>query len=89
MVRFTALLALVALAAPTFVLAQGACSATAPCAAGQCCSKWGFCGVGADFCGEGCQGGACSGGTPGQCGPNAPCAGNLCCSQYGFCGNTA
>jgi hypothetical protein len=27
--------------------------------AGDCCSKWGFCGTTADHCGAGCQGGPC------------------------------
>ncbi|KAJ3182024.1 Carbohydrate esterase 4 protein [Geranomyces variabilis] len=25
------------------------------CGAGDCCSKWGYCGTGADFCGSGCN----------------------------------
>ncbi|KAJ1982613.1 hypothetical protein H4R33_004989, partial [Dimargaris cristalligena] len=29
---------------------DGSCSASKPCPAGQCCSKWGWCGTGASFC---------------------------------------
>jgi len=29
------------------------------CAAGLCCSKWGYCGTSAAHCGEGCQSGPC------------------------------
>ena len=29
------------------------------CAAGLCCSRWGYCGTGDDYCGAGCQEGPC------------------------------
>ncbi|MCD7457651.1 Endochitinase ep3 [Datura stramonium] len=29
------------------------------CSEDLCCSKWGYCGSGNDYCGEGCQGGPC------------------------------
>lgn len=29
------------------------------CAAGLCCSRWGYCGTGRDYCGTGCQSGPC------------------------------
>ncbi|MCD9561303.1 Chitinase 5 [Datura stramonium] len=29
------------------------------CAEGSCCSKWGYCGTGNNYCGEGCQAGPC------------------------------
>ncbi|XP_055834108.1 endochitinase EP3 [Solanum dulcamara] len=29
------------------------------CSSDLCCSKWGYCGNGNDYCGEGCQGGPC------------------------------
>ena len=41
-------------ALPAFVLAQN-CG----CDAGLCCSQWGYCGTGDDFCGTGCQAGPC------------------------------
>jgi chitinase len=57
------------------------CSATTPCATG-CCSKFGFCGFGIDFCGAGCLNNCdaklgCDAGNPCEIG---------CCSKYGFCG---
>ncbi|KAJ0035235.1 hypothetical protein Pint_26028 [Pistacia integerrima] len=30
------------------------------CAADQCCSKWGYCGTGDEYCGTGCQAGPCN-----------------------------
>ena len=42
----------------------GTCTAAQACAAGTCCSKWGYCGTGADYCGTGCLGGACFGSGP-------------------------
>ncbi|PHT50553.1 Chitinase 5 [Capsicum baccatum] len=44
---------------PRLILAQN-CG----CAANLCCSKWGYCGEGKDYCGEGCQGGPCFSTTP-------------------------
>uniref|UniRef100_J3LZ67 Chitin-binding type-1 domain-containing protein n=1 Tax=Oryza brachyantha TaxID=4533 RepID=J3LZ67_ORYBR len=32
------------------------------CDPSLCCSKWGYCGLGGDYCGEGCQSGPCYGG---------------------------
>lgn len=29
------------------------------CAPHECCSKWGYCGKGEDYCGKNCQSGAC------------------------------
>ena len=29
------------------------------CASGLCCSKYGYCGTGSDYCGDGCQSGPC------------------------------
>ncbi|EME40724.1 carbohydrate-binding module family 18 protein [Dothistroma septosporum NZE10] len=31
------------------------------CGTGFCCSKWGYCGTDSDYCGAGCQFGACNG----------------------------
>ncbi|KAL5990897.1 hypothetical protein ACLOJK_011802 [Asimina triloba] len=31
------------------------------CQPGLCCSKWGYCGTGTPYCGEGCQAGPCTG----------------------------
>ena len=67
----------------------------AMCPNGLCCSQFGFCGLGAQYCGVGCQS-QCSSGAPlaaavkaGECGVQAggaPCHPPNCCSQYGFCG---
>jgi hypothetical protein len=35
------------------------CGAGRLCANNFCCSKWGYCGLGGKFCGDGCQSGAC------------------------------
>lgn len=53
-----------------------------PCTDGSMCrSKWGYCGKGPDYCGEGCQAGPCDGGD---------CPDKLMCrSKYGYCGKGA
>merc|ERR1711933_671676 len=33
------------------------CGPNNPCGNGMCCSKWGYCGMGADYCGDCCQNG--------------------------------
>ena len=48
-----------------------------PCAAGLCLSQFGYCGVGYEYCGNGCQSGPCY---------NSPCPGGMCLSQHGYCG---
>ncbi|CAO2842120.1 unnamed protein product [Amaranthus hypochondriacus] len=58
--------------APTFtILIVLACISSAlvsaqncGCAAGLCCSKWGYCGTTSDYCGDGCQQGPCYSSTP-------------------------
>ncbi|KAJ6433512.1 hypothetical protein OIU84_017241 [Salix udensis] len=50
---------LIAGAAPSYVVAQN-CG----CAAAECCSRWGYCGTGDDYCGTGCQGGPCTPAAP-------------------------
>jgi hypothetical protein len=44
------------------------------CAGGLCCSPYGYCGTGPDYC---TQEGACV---------NGVCPVGECCSQYGYCG---
>ncbi|XP_060185954.1 endochitinase PR4-like [Lycium barbarum] len=39
---------------PRWIMAQ-----KCGCAKGLCCSKWGYCGNGNDYCGKGCQEGSC------------------------------
>ncbi|CAF3998887.1 unnamed protein product [Rotaria sp. Silwood1] len=46
----------------------------------ECRSKWGFCGKGPEYCGDGCQGGPCTAG-------NIACPDSTeCRSKWGFCG---
>jgi len=47
------------------------------CGPGFCCSEWGYCGTGPEYCGSG---------GPGACGSGPPCPQGLCCSQWGYCG---
>ncbi|KAJ6032592.1 hypothetical protein N7540_003324 [Penicillium herquei] len=64
------------------------CSLTEPCEEG-CCSQYGTCGFGPDWCGDGCISN-CN--ATAQCGPYGnvtDCPLNVCCSQYGFCGTTS
>ncbi|KAK8189685.1 hypothetical protein BKA81DRAFT_275546, partial [Phyllosticta paracitricarpa] len=80
--------------------AGGQTCANAP--SGRCCSLYGYCGTGADFCGAGCQSmfgecwnnitslsstGACGASAGGQTCANAPSG--PCCSEYGYCGTGA
>ncbi|RKP36554.1 hypothetical protein BJ085DRAFT_5796, partial [Dimargaris cristalligena] len=46
---------------PTDVSTDGTCGSNKTCPNSQCCSQWGYCGVGDGFCGTGCQNGPCSG----------------------------
>ncbi|CEJ81208.1 hypothetical protein VHEMI01350 [[Torrubiella] hemipterigena] len=65
---------------------DGQCTSNANCPAGYCCSKYGYCGTGPDYC----TGGSTPPPPPptsGNCGnTGAPCASGQCCSQYGYCG---
>lgn len=55
---------------------DGNCRASSDCAPGYCCSQYGYCGQGAEYCGS-----------QGVCGnTGAPCGAGECCSQYGYCG---
>jgi chitinase len=53
-----------ALALALLVLAFAAvtalgCGPGSPCSNGQCCSRYGYCGLGGDYCGQGYQSGPC------------------------------
>ncbi|KAJ1966789.1 hypothetical protein IWQ62_002251 [Dispira parvispora] len=86
MFRNLAIAAIAILATASFASAQGQCNANTPCPNNLCCSKYGYCGVGTEFCGTGCQNGPCEG-SQGQCSSTKACADpNHCCSQYGYCG---
>ncbi|KAK2735703.1 hypothetical protein FQN57_001152 [Myotisia sp. PD_48] len=61
------------------------CSKTENCKVG-CCSEWGNCGFGPDFCGKRCQS-TCN--AKSECGKYAPkgkdkCPLNVCCSEFGY-----
>lgn len=74
----------------TAVLSQ-TCSKETKCTTKACCSKWGNCGYGPDFCENDCQN-DCD--AKPECGQYAEkgkeeCPLKVCCSQFGFCGTTA
>ena len=62
-------LALVALACAAVMTTHaeqcGRQAGGAVCPNNFCCSQWGFCGLGGDYCGTGCQSGPCNGATLG------------------------
>merc|ERR1712176_480307 len=45
---------------PTCPSHNNQCGPNNPCGNGMCCSKWGYCGMGADYCGDCCQNGPCA-----------------------------
>ncbi|KAL2759070.1 glycoside hydrolase family 18 protein, partial [Sodiomyces alcalophilus JCM 7366] len=70
------------------------CSANIPCESG-CCSRFGFCGYGKDYCHEDVCLNNCdrlAECDPGGFGSNfvekTKCPLNVCCSKHGFCGTT-
>lgn len=67
------------------------CSKDVPCTTKACCSKWGNCGYGPDFCENGCLNACDSKPECGQYGEEGKqeCPLKVCCSQFGFCGTTA
>ncbi|KAJ1960430.1 hypothetical protein IWQ62_004238 [Dispira parvispora] len=86
MFRNLVIAAVFLLGTASFAAAQGQCNANTPCPANLCCSQYGYCGVGPEFCGAGCQNGPCDG-NQGKCSTTTPCADPThCCSQYGYCG---
>ncbi|XP_065867082.1 endochitinase PR4-like [Euphorbia lathyris] len=44
------------------IISQNVMAQNCGCAPDLCCSRFGFCGLGAEYCGEGCQAGPCTGG---------------------------
>ena len=64
------------------------CTKTSPCPNGACCSQWGNCGYGPDFCGTGCASNCNAKSECGQYGKQKECPLHVCCSQFGFCGTT-
>jgi Chitin recognition protein len=53
---------------------SGSLCVNGACNAGLCCSKWGYCGTGPEYCQSQ---GACV---------NGVCPAGLCCSKFGYCG---
>ncbi|KAK8859535.1 glycoside hydrolase [Apiospora arundinis] len=63
-----------------------ACNANNPCPSGSgCCSQWGNCGWGDEFCGKGCLNNCDAVPAETECSVSKPCASG-CCSQFGNCG---
>ncbi|KAH0610047.1 uncharacterized protein H6S33_012593 [Morchella sextelata] len=82
---------------PVDPLLCGAANGGNSCAAGLCCSQYGYCGNTTDYCDTGCQStyGTCdTGADTGSdtlCGPmnnGAVCGNGECCSPAGYCGTT-
>ncbi|WCJ41264.1 Chitinase family protein [Euphorbia peplus] len=44
-------------------ISQNVLAQNCGCAPNLCCSKYGYCGLSPEYCGEGCQGGPCTGGS--------------------------
>ncbi|KAI3648811.1 hypothetical protein MP228_006665 [Amoeboaphelidium protococcarum] len=94
-----------AFAETTSTDAVGSCGVGKPCAKGLCCSNYGFCGTGEQYCGLGCKNdlsnGLCSKNnvklpisTDGRCGLQSDgsklhCPQGACCSTNGYCGFTS
>ncbi|XP_047338346.1 endochitinase EP3 [Impatiens glandulifera] len=57
--KYLLLVVIAGIIAPALIRAQN-CG----CSADLCCSRWGFCGTGDDYCGTGCQEGPCFGPPP-------------------------
>ncbi|RFU82010.1 chitin-binding, type 1 [Trichoderma arundinaceum] len=80
---------------PSIVVVQAqSCSASNPCKTG-CCSKFGFCGLGPDYCAPKICVANCD--RKAECDPggygaayvnHTTCPLNVCCSKWGFCGLT-
>lgn len=70
------------------IVYSSTCSKTSPCSNGACCSQWGNCGYGPDFCGDKCLSNCDAKSECGKYGKTEKCPLNVCCSQYGFCGTT-
>ena len=53
------------------------CNDDADCPFNECCSDWGYCGYGPDYCGDR---------PSGTCKGDSDCSNSACCSKWGFCG---
>lgn len=75
-------------AAATSITFAQQCSKSKPCDTDACCSQWGNCGYGPDFCGSGCQNNCDAKPECGKWSKNFDCPLRVCCSKWGFCGTT-
>lgn len=79
---------------PTTLSQDGGCGPSRSCGSG-CCSRYGYCGFGPDYCSTANCVATCDAKT--ECNPgygaqwamSDKCPLNVCCSQYGFCGTTS
>lgn len=67
----------------------GQCTKDKSCDTPSCCSEWGFCGFGPDFCGSTCIRDCDIRPECGQYSLTTECPLKVCCSEFGFCGTTA
>ncbi|KAK1240330.1 hypothetical protein MKX08_007772 [Trichoderma sp. CBMAI-0020] len=90
----TSILFLLSLLSSIVVVQGQSCSASNPCKTG-CCSKFGFCGLGPDYCASKICVANCD--RKAECDPggygaayvnHTTCPLNVCCSKWGFCGLT-
>ena len=65
-------------------LQTGQCNRNSDCPNSSCCSAWGLCGTGSDYCGTNDYGTCGSGKTGNGICPNS----KQCCSKWGWCGTT-
>lgn len=66
------------------------CAADSPCVDGACCSSYGYCGFGPDYCGSGCISNCDATAECGQYAEptNLSCPLAVCCSRTGRCGTS-
>lgn len=81
-------LRLVAVLASLSIATGQHCSSSKPCDTDACCSKWGNCGYGPDFCENGCQNNCDAKPECGKYALEHDCPLRVCCSKWGFCGTT-
>jgi hypothetical protein len=72
---------------------DGKCNTDSDCCGNECCSGWGYCGKGEDYCGDteinmgNDSETMCGIDDKGTCKTDSDCCGGSeCCSEFGFCG---
>jgi len=97
--KLTVVASLLFLSSISYTLEEARCDENTPCANGACCSWWGWCGTGIEYCGITCINNCSSGSgaavpagatrsVDGSCDANTLCPPGNCCSKFGFCGNS-